>query len=149
MTEVTLYRFQVYNSTLHHLYIVLCVHHPKSRLLPSPFIPLYSLLPPPPPFSLVITILLSVPMRIFFNLLNPCTFFTQPLQFPFPLTALSLFSESTSLFLFCLFIVFISHINEITWYLSFPDWLISLSIMLSRSIHAVTEDKISLVFTAE
>ena len=25
-------RFQVYNSTTHHLYTVLCVHHPKSSL---------------------------------------------------------------------------------------------------------------------
>ena len=33
------------NSTTHPLYTVLCVHHPGSSLLPSPFIPLY---PPPP-----------------------------------------------------------------------------------------------------
>ena len=26
-----LYRFQVYSSIMHHLHIVLCVHHPKSR----------------------------------------------------------------------------------------------------------------------
>ena len=32
-----------------HLYVVLCVHHPESTLLPSPFIPPYPLLPPPPP----------------------------------------------------------------------------------------------------
>ena len=36
---IKLYRFQVYNSITHHLYIVLCIHHPKSSLLPSPFIP--------------------------------------------------------------------------------------------------------------
>ena len=29
-----LYRFQLYSSVIHHLYIVLCVHHPKSSLLP-------------------------------------------------------------------------------------------------------------------
>ena len=28
-------RFQVYNSIIHNLYIVLCVHHAKSSLLPS------------------------------------------------------------------------------------------------------------------
>ena len=44
------YRFQLYNSTIHHLYIILCVHHPESSLHPSPFIPPYSLLPPPSPF---------------------------------------------------------------------------------------------------
>ena len=32
--------------------------------------------------------------------------------------------------------------NEIIWYLSFSDWLISLSMMPSRSIHAVTKFKI-------
>ena len=46
---IKLYRFQVYDSTTHHLYMVLCVHHPKSSLLPSPFVPLYCLIPPPPP----------------------------------------------------------------------------------------------------
>ena len=33
-----MYRFQVYNSAIHHLYIALCAHHPKPSLLPSPFI---------------------------------------------------------------------------------------------------------------
>ena len=32
--------------------------------------------------------------------------------------------------------------NEIIWHLSFSDWLISLSMMPSRSIHAVTKVKI-------
>ena len=36
---IKLYMFQVYNSTIHHLYIVLCVHHPNSSFFPSPFIP--------------------------------------------------------------------------------------------------------------
>ena len=30
---IKLYRFRVYNSTTHHLYVVLRVHHPKSSLL--------------------------------------------------------------------------------------------------------------------
>ena len=55
-----LYRFQGYSFVTHPLYSVLCVHHPKSSLLPSPFIPLYPLLPPCTPFPLVITMLLSV-----------------------------------------------------------------------------------------
>ena len=33
--------------------------------------------------------------------------------------------------------------SEIIWYLSFSDWLISPSIMFSRSIHTVAKDKIS------
>ena len=31
-----LYRFQMHSSTTHHVYTVLCVHRPKSRLLRSP-----------------------------------------------------------------------------------------------------------------
>ena len=55
----------MYSSIIHHLYIVFCVHHPKSNLLLSPFIPFYPLLPSIAPcFPLVITILLSVSMSI-------------------------------------------------------------------------------------
>ena len=32
---IKLYKFQVYNSIVHHLYIALCVHHTKSSPLPS------------------------------------------------------------------------------------------------------------------
>ena len=59
---IELYRFQAYTSVIYHLYIVLCVHHPMSSLLPSSFIPLYILLPPLPSFPPVITILLSASM---------------------------------------------------------------------------------------
>ena len=56
----------LYNSVTHHLYIVLCAHHPKSGLLLSPFIPpLPSSTSPLPSFPLVITMLLSVSMRGF------------------------------------------------------------------------------------
>ena len=60
-----IYRFQVYNSIIHHMYIVLCAHDPKSSLLPSLF-----LMPLPsyfrhPPFPLVITILLFMSMSFF------------------------------------------------------------------------------------
>lgn len=64
----------------------------------------------------------------------------------FTLATISSFSASLGLFLFhfvCLFVCFqIPHISEITWYLSFSDLLISLSIISSRS-HGVTNDKIS------
>ena len=33
------------------------------------------------------------------------------------------------------------------WYLSFSDWLISLSVMPSRPIHDVTKSKIAFFFT--
>ena len=53
----------------------------------------------------------------------------------------------TSLSLFCLFIRFVHWIpHEIIWCLSFSDWLISLSIMLSRSTHAVAKGKIVFFF---
>ena len=68
---------------IHHLYIVWCVHPPKSSLLLSPFIPLYPLLPAPhPSFALVITrllILLSLSVKFPSHprpSLNPFTFFT-------------------------------------------------------------------------
>lgn len=63
---IKLNRSQVYHSILHHLYIcIVCVHtqsqisfHYHTLYLLYPFIPL-----PHPPFPLVITILLSVPMN--------------------------------------------------------------------------------------
>ena len=58
------YRFQVHNSTTHHLHTVLCVHHPSS-LLPSPLTPpahsSASALPLPP----AITTLLSMRLSFF------------------------------------------------------------------------------------
>ena len=51
---------------------------------------------------------------------------------------------SPVLFLFCLLVQFvhqIQHVSEITCYL-FSAWLISLSVMFSRSIHAVAKGKI-------
>ena len=59
---------------------------------------------------------------------------------------------SMSLFLFCLVILFvhqIPHLSEILWYLSFSYWLISLSIMFSRSVHTVTKGKIFFSFMAK
>ena len=50
----------MYNSIIHHLYIVLYIYHPKSSLLLSPFIPPVPSLHPPPLFPLVSTRLLSV-----------------------------------------------------------------------------------------
>ena len=47
-----------------------------------------------------------------------------------------------SLVIFCLLLSFVDYVpvkGEIIWYLSLTVWLISLSIMLSRSIHAVVK----------
>ena len=43
-----LYKFRGHHSSAHHLHTVLCVHRPKSSLLPSPFIPQPSSTSPPP-----------------------------------------------------------------------------------------------------
>ena len=44
---------------------------------------------------------------------------------------------------------YIPHISKIIQYLSFSDWLISLSITLSKLIHATAKGKISFFFVAE
>ena len=49
---------QVHSSTAHHLYTVLCVHHPKSSICPSPFITISSSISPIS-LLLAITMLLS------------------------------------------------------------------------------------------
>ena len=59
-----------------------------------------------------------------------------------PLATVSLFLTSMSLVIFCLLFSPIAYVpvkGEIIWYLSLTTWLISLSIMLSSSIHAVAK----------
>ena len=58
------------------------------------------------------------------------------------------FYASSSLFLLVYFVYSIPFISEIIWYLSFTDWLISLSIILSSSIHSVQKSKSDFFFTA-
>ena len=47
------------------------------------------------------------------------------------------------------FVHYIPHMREIIRYLSSSDWLISLSIMLSRAIHTVAKGKIFFLFMVE
>ena len=59
-----------------------------------------------------------------------------------PLVIVRLFLTSVSLVIFCLLFSFVDYVpvkGEIIWYLSLIVWLISLSIMLSSSIHAVAK----------
>ena len=59
---------------------------------------------------------------------------------PSPLAMVRLFLTSVSLVIFCLLFSSVDYAlvkDEIIWYLSLTAWLISLSIMLSSSIHAV------------
>ena len=53
---------------------------------------------------------------------------------PSPLVTVSLLHVSITLVLFCSFVCFVYYVpllSEIIWYLSFTDWLISLSIIFS------------------
>ena len=65
-----------------------------------------------------------------------------------PICSLCLWDWGFCLFL-VLFLFLFPHVSESIWYLSFSVWLISLSIMPSRSIHVVTNGKISFFLMAE
>ena len=58
------------------------------------------------------------------------------------------FSVSGCICLLVCFVEQIPLIGEITWYLSFTDWLISLSIMVSSSIHAIAKGRNSFFLSA-
>ena len=80
------------------------------------------------------------------SLTQPFPFFFHHLPLPSSLVTVSLFFISMFLVLFCSFVCFIDQVTflgEIIWYLPFTASLISLSIMLSSSIHAVTKGRSS------
>ena len=108
--------------------------------------PLYPL-PPPPPTS-AITTLPSLSMSFFSVCFLLCP--SNPYICPTP-RAVSLLSiyESISVLLVCSIssLDFTCEWNHMV--LSISDWLISLSIMFSRSIHAVKKGKGFFFFTAE
>ena len=91
----------------------------------------------------------------------PCPFSPSPLPLPLPQPSVcspywwvsSVLSPSLFLYYVCfpslMFICFVSyipHMSEVIWFLSFSDWLISLSIIPSSSIHVVANGKISFFF---
>ena len=98
----------------------------------------------PTPFGFVHGSFIPVPW-----LPCPCyPLYPSPLS---PLVIVSLFFTSMSLVVFCLlayFVDYISRIGEMIWHLSFTTWLISLSIMLSGSIHAVAKGRSSFFLSA-
>ena len=68
-----------------------------------------------------------------------------------PLVIVRLFLTSMSLVIFCLLFSSVDYIpvkGEIIWHLSLTVWLISLSIMLSSSIHAVAKGMSSFFLSA-
>ena len=70
--------------------------------------------------------------------------FIQPFSIP-PLWQLSVCSMYPWLCFY--FVQNISHISEIIWYLSFSDWFVSLNIIISSSIHAVTKGEFLIFYS--
>ena len=120
-----------------YLYSVIVV--PIAHLNPTPPTLTFNASPPA---------LLSVPMSpLFMFLCLPLPLLSSIIPLPpSPLVTVSVFHVSMLLVLFCSLVCFVHSIPlicEIVWYLSFTAWLISLSIMLSSSTHAVTKGRSS------
>ena len=107
----------------------------------SPFALLY---PSHPPFPQSVPTLLSIHgsfIHVLSLVLSPSFLHYDPPPSS-PLVTVSLFHISMPMVLFYSLVYFVHQIpliNEIIWYLSFTDWLISLNIIFSSSIHAVTK----------
>ena len=118
-----------------------CLHHHFP--LPHP--------PPPPTCN-------PTPIWLFLWILYTCSLMNLPLlsliSYPppsSPLVTVGLFFISMPQVIFCLLVCLddeVILIGEIIWYLSFTVWLISLSIMLSSSIHAVAKGRSSFFLSA-
>ena len=108
---------------------VVCIFSPP--LYPTPAKPTsLACLHPPPWFC---------PCVLYSSSCNPLSSLSLPHS---PLAIIRLFLTSVSLVIFCLLFSFVDYVpvkGEIIWYLSLTAWLISLNIMLSNSIHAVTK----------
>ena len=106
---------------------VVCLFSPS--LHPTPAKPTsITHLHPPPSFC---------PCVLYSSSCNPLSLLSPP---HFRLAILRLFLTSVSLVIFCLLFSSVDYVpvkGEIIWYLSLNAWLISLSIKLSSSIHAV------------
>ena len=115
----------------------------------SLFFPLHSPIHPQPLPSILPTLALSMsPLCMFLD--DPSPIFPI-IPLPTPPVTNSVFFNSKSLFIFCLLVCFVDQVpikGKITWYLSFTTWLISFSIMLSRSIHAVAKGRRSFFLSA-
>ena len=118
----------------------------------SPFSPHRS---PPPHLSLPPTLppthfgFLHVSFILFLG--DPSSIFPHYPSPPTPLVTVSLFFISVSLVIFCVLVSFVDYVpvkGEVIWYSSFTAWLISLSIMLSSSIHAVVKVRSSFFLSA-
>ena len=108
---------------------VVCIFSPSTHPIPAKPTSLPCLHPPP----------LFCPCVLYSSSCKPLS----PLsRLHSPLAIVRLFLTSVSLFIFCLLFSFVDYVpvnSEIIWYLSLTAWLISLSIMLSSSTHAVAK----------
>ena len=131
--------FSFYNFNFLLLFNYSCVpflpipppHHIQTPLPPQ--------LHPPPWFC---------PCVLYTSSCNPLSSLSPPHS---PLTTVRLFLTSMSLVIFCFLFSSIYYVpvkGEIIWYLSLTAWLISLSIMLSSSIHAVAKSISSFFLSA-
>ena len=120
----------------------------------SPFSPKHSSPSQPSPPSTLNPTLLWLSACVLYT----CSSTTLPTVLPiipphtFPRVIISLFLISRSLVIFCFldyFVDKVSHIGEIIWYLSFTACLISLCIMLSKSIQVITKGRGSFFLFAE
>ena len=87
------------------------------------------------------------PCVLYSSSCNPLSSLSAP---PSP-AVVRLFLTSMSLVIFCLLFSSIDYVpikGEIIWYLSLTAWLISLSIMLSSSIHAIAKGISSFLLSA-
>lgn len=100
----------MYHSITHHLYIILCVHHPKSGLLLSPFISPLPFSPShhtaPFPFGDHHN---DCVYEFWFLLPNPFTYFTHP-------SACCQLSVSTSLVTIVSWFIYDQHSDRSEWY---------------------------------
>ena len=88
-------------------------------------------------------LLLSLSMCPLFRFLDP-----SPCYPPLPSLMVTVSSLFLCLWFYFCFVDYVPLIGEIIWYLSFTAWLISLSIILSSSIHTVTKGRSSLFRSA-
>ena len=87
-----------------------------------------------------------------FYIIEKYPLFSSPITICFKNRMFSLhLSRESYVDLFCSLVYFVHYIplvSEIIWYLSFTKWLISLRIIVSSSIHAVTKGKNSFFLSA-
>ena len=118
---------------------VVCLFSPSLHPTPAELTPLPHLHPPP----------WFCPCVLYSSSYNPL--FPLPPPPPPALAIVRLFLTLMSLVIFCLLFSSIDYVpvkGEIIWYLSLTAWLISLSIMLSSSIHVVPKDRSSFFLSA-